>query len=151
MTKGQVTEGATSADRLHVLVGLDGSDAATRALESALDLFGPLVERLTIAAVLDYDGDLSNVPEAEQRRAAEVLDDGRARAQRHGVDADAVMLVGRPAEALTARAQSNQCDLVVVGPRGRGVSRFLFGSVARSLAKRAAVPVAVLAAPPETA
>jgi nucleotide-binding universal stress UspA family protein len=142
---GATAARAPSGDGLAVLVGIDGSTDATGAMMTALGLFGPLVDRFTVATAVDHDVYATNTPAGARDAAEAALETERQRAA--GVlqrTPDAVLLSGRPAEALTAHARSNGYDLVVVGPRGRGASRRLFGSVATALARGVGVPIAIL-------
>jgi nucleotide-binding universal stress UspA family protein len=130
---------------MHVLVGVDGSPASTGALLTALRLFGDSIAALTIAIVLDYDGDLSNVALVEQERAQKVLrENAKVAAEYLGDAPQTISLVGRPADALVQYARDAKCDLLVIAPRGHGASRFLFGSVASHLARGVGIPVAIL-------
>jgi len=136
-----------AGEPLDVLIGVDGSKDALGAMRRALDLFGPLVGRCTIATVLDYDAGLSNVPTAEQERGRTVLAEAVAAATPVlGREPESELLVGRPADALCRHLHDGGYHLLVVAPRGRGLSEYVFGSVASRLA-RVGVPVAIL--PPE--
>jgi nucleotide-binding universal stress UspA family protein len=140
--------GTTSAERrkpLRVIAGVDGSSEANDALVGALDLLGDRIGHLTIAVVLDYDGDLSNVASAEHDRAREILRSSAEHVRDRVTDEpETVVLVGRPADALVRHARETNGDVIVVGPRGRGASRFLFGSVASRLARGVGVPVMII-------
>jgi nucleotide-binding universal stress UspA family protein len=131
--------------RLRVLAGVDGSAESTAALAGAVELLGDKLGHLTIAVVLDYDGDLSNVPGAEQERADDVLRVNVERVSALVATApDAVVLVGRPADALVKHARDTACDVIVVGPRGHGASQWLFGSVASHMARGVGIPVMIM-------
>jgi nucleotide-binding universal stress UspA family protein len=134
-----------SSDGLDVLAGVDGSLDATGALMTALALFGRIVDRLTIAIVVDYDAAGSAVPHGARRDAHAVLERDAQRAA--GVlhrEPQVVVLSGRPADAMASYARDGGYDLIVVGPRGRGASRLVFGSVASTFARGVGVPVAIL-------
>jgi len=136
-----------SGNGLHVLAGLDGSGESRAALASAVRLFRASISHVTLAVALDYDGDLRNVPQSEEDRARAILADAAPLVvDALGVEPAQVVLVGRPADALCRYARDHECDLVVVGPRGHGASRWFFGSVASQLARGAGVPVAILPA-----
>jgi nucleotide-binding universal stress UspA family protein len=127
-----------------MLIGVDGSSESTAALDAALRLFSAAIDDVTIAIALDYDGDLSDVASSELKRADDVLRTNEAISAALGYEPSTTTLVGRPAAALVAYAQSSACDLIVVGPKGHGASHLLFGSVASRLAKNGRVPVAIL-------
>jgi nucleotide-binding universal stress UspA family protein len=133
------------SEGLDIIVGVDGSRDATGALMTAIALFGRILERVTIAVVVDYDVSALDVPFGARRDAQAVLERDAQRAA--GVlhrEPHAVVLSGRPADALASYARDGGYDLVVVGPRGQGASRLVFGSVASTFARGVGVPVAIL-------
>jgi nucleotide-binding universal stress UspA family protein len=53
-----------------------------------------------------------------------------------------LMAEGDPAHAILRTARENQCDLIVMGTHGRaGLNRFLMGSVAEEVVRKAPCPV----------
>lgn len=129
---------------LDVLIGVDGSPDALGALRRGIELLGPRIGRCAAATVLDYDGGLENVPEAEQARGRALLAEAVAAATPLlGREPEASLLVGRPADALCRHLRDGGYHLLVIAPRGHGLSKYVFGSVASHLA-RVGVPVAIL-------
>ncbi len=132
------------ADGVAVLIGIDGSAASLAAAHAAVALLGDRVDRLMLAAVLDYDAasggpaDGRAQSESELAHAAEALS---------GVPSERVILVGAPAAALASAAREGGFDLLVVGSRGRGASRAVLGSVASHLARGVGIPVLLGDAP----
>ena len=136
-----------------VLVGLDGSPEAANALHAALAILGPRVGRLSLAGVVDYDLAATDPPaEGERQLRAELARQEAyvlslaprfelASAASHAAHPEVVILTGRPSTALTTKATEEGFDLIVVGTRGRGLSRALLGSVASELASHSKVPV----------
>ena len=62
-----------------------------------------------------------------------------------GVEATGVILEGHPPEQITAYAQENAMDLIVMGTLGRtGIDRFLIGSVAENVVRHSKVKVLVV-------
>ena len=125
-----------------VLAGIDGSDEARAALGAAVRLLGDRIDRLTLASVLSYDTADDHVALADGRATAGLWM-AAAQAAIPDVEADEVIVVGQPAPALQRLAVSGGYDLVVVGPRGHGMSPRLFGSVAKALAEGSPVPILV--------
>jgi nucleotide-binding universal stress UspA family protein len=124
-----------------ILVGVDGSDEARRALDSALALFGWYLTGMTIATVLDFDSELS--PAAEERRAkAQEMLDGVAEVLVFEPIKTKV-LFGIPDRALSDFARTSGMEMIVVGARGRGASERLFGSVTERLVGGSEIPVFV--------
>jgi nucleotide-binding universal stress UspA family protein len=131
-----VRTGSEGEGAIDVLVGIDGSDTSARALEAAVSLLGPRVGRLTLAQVVEHDAPpIRRDTETSLGLLAATLGDGVA---------GAVVLIGKPSEALSSYATSNDFEMLVVGRRGRGASRALLGSTATQLAHGADVPVLIV-------
>ena len=141
-----------------ILVPVDGSPTATRALVAALQMAresgGSLrllhvIEELAQVIAYDpygaYPGDLAKVMRDNGHR---VLADARAVAQAAGVPADERLVEAsgeRLAEAVVKEATSFGADLIVVGTHGRrGLGRVLMGSGAEQIIRHASVPVLVI-------
>lgn len=61
------------------------------------------------------------------------------------------LITGDPASAITRLAQEEEVDLIVMGTHGRtGLMRFLMGSVAEAVVRRAPCPVLTLRQPGES-
>jgi len=127
-----------------VLVGVDGSADAEDAACDTVRLFGDRLGRVVIATVLDYDAAATEhhteagIYMVEAKR---VLDD--VAEVFTGLDPDRVVLTGRPADALLAYAREHDVDLVVVGARGRGLSKSVLGSVVERVVRQPDIPVLV--------
>jgi nucleotide-binding universal stress UspA family protein len=144
-----------------ILVAIDGSAAALKAVEFAVDLANKYNAELILLTVVP---DLSPVidPAVEeyarvehiQGRASEfgmaaaqtVLDDARRMAQTKGaMRISAEPILGDPAEKIVTAARDRQADLVVIGSRGHGrLAGLLFGSVAQKVITLAPCPVTVV-------
>jgi nucleotide-binding universal stress UspA family protein len=127
-----------------VLVGLDGSEQSSRALDRVIDLFGPRCGLLVLAEVIPFDateaGTRDSIDEAA-RRLAEVAAGVTISG---GVHTE--VLTGPAGPALRRLAEDQDMDLLVVGRRGRGMSVRMLGSVSADLVERS--PVAVLVIEP---
>jgi len=141
-------EGGAARGSLDVLVGIDGSAHSVEAAQAAVELLGSAVGRLTLATVLDVDTArppaervLHPQPYPEEVEARQVLDALAAAPPLARLEPGSVLLAGEPAEALARYASDEGYHLIVVGRRGRGWSKRLFGSCASALARDAAVPV----------
>ena len=63
-------------------------------------------------------------------------------------EVDSVVLLGKPASALTGYAAANDIDLVIVSTHGRsGVSRWVRGSVVERILHSIGAPILVIRAP----
>lgn len=126
-------------ERVSVLVGVDGSEESVAAARAAVDLLAERISRLTLAAVVDYD---SAVGPSQARRDAERHLATAARVIAFE-GAEQAVLVGAPAGALEHATRDGGFDLLVVGRRGRGVSRALLGSVTARLASGSGASVLI--------
>ena len=134
-----------------ILVAVDSSDTASKALGEAIRLAGALQAKLCITHALD-EGSLAqhalgigtfidaDKVKKEMRAAAEkLLDAAVATAAAAGVTAERRLTESerkRPAEQIVDAATDWRADLVVVGTHGRrGVERLLVGSVAENLTR----------------
>jgi len=139
------TDGAGTPGLVTVLVGVDGSAESDHAVRDAASLFGPGRARLVLTAVAD--------PDVAEFQGEARLQEWRALlAERAGwlpFDGPAPVLqvlCGQPDRVLLETAHAEEADVIVIGRRGRGVSRRLLGSVAETLTRRATIPV-LLAGP----
>ncbi|PKQ15743.1 MAG: universal stress protein [Actinobacteria bacterium HGW-Actinobacteria-8] len=133
----EMVEG-TGRPGLHVLVGIDGSPASVRAATTAISSLGGSLGRVTLATVIDYDTDEDRGGEAEP--AAWATLHAVAGTLKQWGPAE-VLLVGPPVDALLGFAAEHEVDLIVVGPRGRGMSKRVLGSVCTGLLSRSPVLV----------
>ena len=133
-----------------VVVGIDGSDAAQRALAWAADEARLRGTRLTVVhgyqvppvgayPYMTASTDPTLMPKAARHLLHTALEQGNTA----GLDVTPVASPGSAAHAILERAA--EADLVVVGSRGRGtVERLVLGSVATQVVHHAPRPVAVI-------
>ncbi len=146
-----VVRGEVAADAVKlgtVVVGLDGSDNASRALAFAGDLASRAGGRVIVAhaaggsATIDpAEFHLSAVSTAVQEQVERWCEP----LHRRGVDHDVTIKQGDPREVLPEIVAEHDADLLVVGSHGRGaMAHLLLGSVANSLAQHCQVPVTIV-------
>lgn len=137
-----------------ILVPVDGSDTADKALVTALQLARNsganvrLVHSLDELAYLwgyEYRGDTVTLA---REQAAKVLNAAAAMAQAAGVTAERQLIEVpgmRLGEAIAGEARQWEADLIVLGTHGRrGIGRVLLGSGAEQVIRSAPVPVLVI-------
>jgi nucleotide-binding universal stress UspA family protein len=134
-----------------VLVPLDGSELAERALPFAFELARATRGRLLLVrAVLAYSSETEEgttkvpvYPRAEAELAAVA-----SRLRAAGVRAEAHVALGiAAADSILAAAAEQRADLVVMSTHGRGgLGRFLYGSVADEVLRGSDVPVLLVSA-----
>jgi nucleotide-binding universal stress UspA family protein len=138
-----------------LLVAVDGSDSARRALEfaarQALALGNARLHVLAVAAPVRVYGEIEVYVGEERMRAlaaAEVrgiLDAAAVVLRGAGVEFELEQLDGQPAEVIARRASELGCEWIVMGTHGHGrLGTALVGSVAQSVVHLAAVPVTLV-------
>lgn len=121
-----------------VLVGFDGSAEARAALETAIELFGGHLGRLTLTSIVPF-----GAAATREREAHDLL---RAAAERFGwLRPELVVAYGEASDALLDASGDGGYDVLVVGTTGSGEAH-LFGSTATKLARRSKVPVLLVGA-----
>lgn len=144
---------------IDLLIGFDGSASSLTAASLAVRLFGPRVRRVTLATVLDNDtapphADSVMYPEPwrEELDAREQLEAASSTLRDGLVEwPGSVLLAGDPADALEKYAIDEGYEVLVVGCRGKGLSKLLLGSCASKLARSTRVPVLLIPAEPAAA
>ncbi|MGE0878217.1 MAG: universal stress protein, partial [Acidimicrobiia bacterium] len=137
----------------HIVVGIDGSESSTAALQWALD--EAQVRSATVKAVrvwrMPYVGDFAGpavaavdpneLADANRELLDSVVD--AALATRSDITVERVVRDGNPAAELADEAAD--ADLLVVGSRGRGgFAELMLGSVSHQVAAHAPCPVAIV-------
>lgn len=134
-----------------VLVPIDDSEMAARALEYALEAH-PDAE-ITVLHIVGEPSSMmgkavglaleENIEEAAEKQAAEIFERAREVALSHGVDISTDVAWGSPAKVIVK--QSDSFDTVVIGSHGGSMADQLFvGNVARTVFRRSPVPVTVV-------
>ncbi|MGV8805780.1 MAG: universal stress protein [Polaromonas sp.] len=141
-----------------ILVPVDGSQTATKALQSALQMAKESGGQLRIIHLIDanaymsgsggfvsYPGDL---PGSMRDGGRKVIEEAADFAKTMGVPAETHLFDsfdGRLADVVSEEAQKWSADLVVVGTHGRsGIGRVLLGSGAEQILRQSPVPVLVI-------
>jgi nucleotide-binding universal stress UspA family protein len=153
-----------------ILVAVDGSAHAERALAKAIELARSTGASLTLATVapelsrwflqgaglpppvnpdagVPLPTDLAQLREQMTRVQRQILERTQARVP-EGVKARTVLLEGRVAEAIVERIRAAGHDLIAMGSRGRGELRsMVLGSVSHQVLHESPVPVLIV--PPQ--
>lgn len=133
-----------------ILVAVDGSRQATKALEVAVDLaqhYGASLcvlhafpSVLTVIGSQEYD-DLV----ATHTMAGDQILDAARKHIGNAVPVETQLLEGPPAPAILHVAETERYDVIVVGSRGYGqLAGWLLGSVSHAVAQRAHCPVLIV-------
>jgi nucleotide-binding universal stress UspA family protein len=134
-----------------ILVAIDGSPGAQRALAKAIEIALLTGARLTALAVEGplpaYAATIGEVDEVKQQKDrffAGVADDARRQAGAMGVVIDVGVRLGHAAELITTYAREHGADLIVVGHKGHFLGDYLLGSTADRVAHHAHCPVIIV-------
>lgn len=133
-----------------ILVPTDGSADTERAVEHAAELAVAhgaelravyVVNSATFAGLpmeTSWEG-IDDVLREEGESALERVEEVVAK---YGVPVETRLLEGSPSRRIVEYAESEDCDLVVMGTHGRGgIDRLLLGSVAEGVVRASSVPV----------
>jgi nucleotide-binding universal stress UspA family protein len=140
-----------------ILVAIDGSEGAQRAVSAAIELARKYVATLTVLHVVEIpvmpyssdkpvEIDLTRVDEGTKAEG-ELVSKAALLAKTMGVKVvqKALRKMGSAVEGITDYAEKNGIDLIVVGTRGMGgVKRLVFGSVASGVVAHAKCSVLVV-------
>ncbi|MEM0449464.1 MAG: universal stress protein [Methanomassiliicoccales archaeon] len=131
-----------------VLVGVDGSENALRAVELATHIARALGAKLTLLNVIApseaalFTG-RSSRPLEDKTMGDERLQKAVETARRAGVEHETIVEFGHPADVIVKMAKD--FDMVVVGSRGlSAVEGFLLGSVSSKVLHHSKVPALVV-------
>jgi len=134
-----------------ILVPMDDSEMATRALEHALTIH-PDAE-ITVLHVVGNPSPMmgkamglameDDLEEAAAEHASEIFEHAREIARSHDAEIETDVAWGSPAKVIVTRAES--FDAVVLGSHGGSIADRLFvGNVAQTVFRRSPVPVTVV-------
>jgi len=132
------------------LVGYDGSDAARRAFQFAIDLARCSRGRVRVVSVLQVteggaDACALMMADSGSRRAQELLDELAAIVPDAATLVDVELIHGSPGDVLLSQVDQHAVDHIVIGHTERGaLARWLLGSVSENVLARAHVPVTVV-------
>ena len=137
----------------HILVAVDGSTHADRALAFAADLAVKYQADLTVLNVVSYastvplalgayaelEGLYAESRSVLQEAGAKIVESAAEQARRLGVpDVKTVVELGSPAQSICDAADANGVDVIVMGRRGLSdFSGFFLGSITHKVAHSA--------------
>ena len=144
----------------HVLVPIDFSATADRALAYAIALAQQLQARLTLLHVLDLTpvtmedmttGMTATYLEDLETDAQHLLQASRERVQGAGLQGESLLVQGTPTQTIVDTAGEQGVDLIIMGTHGRtGLAHVFLGSVAEHVVRQGPCPVLVVRRAPDT-
>ena len=147
-----------------ILVPIDGSEKAKKALDQALQLAKIHDSDVEILHVMILAEDLSSEPETPVKidtpsewieesltkirvNAKKMLSEAVEEASNIGLDGRVTskLLVGNPVDLILREAEEGSFDLIVIGDRGlSGLKEFVLGSVSHQVVDHSKIPVLVV-------
>lgn len=142
-----------------ILVPVDGSDTAWKALKTAAALASRFQGEIRVFTVMEpynslslfqitLDQNLMDRSNREMKKASlAVLDTAKKKLTEYGFHGKVSYEdgEGNPAELILEKSREDGCDSVVIGSRGlSGITEFLLGSVSSKVSQYAEVPVFVV-------
>ena len=138
-----------------ILAAVDGSTYAKKALDHAIGLAKTYHSTLTAMYVVHkrvyvaaeeagFVATASLIHDMEEQ-GKRILEEAKETAKSAGVEMDAVLVHGLPAEEILKKADAEKYDLIVMGSRGRTAAKaFLLGSISDKVSHHAKCPVLVV-------
>jgi nucleotide-binding universal stress UspA family protein len=158
-----IYEGSSKENQMFkkLLIAIDGSDIAERALDAGIALAKAHGASITILTATDpvatgigsggfgtisAGSIVTQLEEAYEAEAQKLLTAARARVEAEGLTAETLHLPRhRPADAIIETAEQTGIDTIVMGSHGRrGLGRLLLGSQAADVLARATIPVLII-------
>jgi nucleotide-binding universal stress UspA family protein len=137
----------------HILVPVDGSEVSAAALREALKLAKEQKAKVRLTHVYESirhvvtEGFVDLTP-ALRQQGEQILAEALTLARKSSIDATTALVAAgsrRVSTAIVEEATSAGADLIAMGTHGRhGVERFLLGSVAEGVTRRAMVSVLLI-------
>lgn len=130
----------------HILVAYDGSEPAQHAFEQAIDLtkhYGAHLSVLAVSRPPEFGSEVETeaVMENSLLHYRQLLEPLKALAPEARFEVE----IGHPAVKITAFAEANGVDLIVLGHRGKTMfERWLIGSVAKKVMSYAPCSVLIV-------
>lgn len=133
-----------------ILVPTDGSEEGARAVVHALELatvHDASVHTLYVINTASYAGmpmetSWEGIDDLLRADADAAVSEVGALADGYDVDVTTAVVEGSPSREIIRYAESEECDLIVMGTHGRGgIDRLLLGSVTEKVVRGSEVPV----------
>ena len=140
-----------------ILVPLDGSDYAERALDTAIALAQEFSSNIVIVHVILTASAIVTSPEGVgstflidlrkqlEETGRQILENGAKRTRAAGIPVITIEESGNAPDKILQTVEKAKANLIVIGDRGLGVvARFFLGSVANKVSHYARCPVLIV-------
>ena len=129
-----------------ILVPVDGSETAWRALNNALEIGKKFESEILVVNVIQPDHATINQGNSELEKVGDkVLELAKEMVGSYPHKVEYDMEVGHPSERIIALSKKVEADAIVLGSRGlSGIAEFFLGSVSSKVSQYATVPVLIV-------
>ncbi len=122
-----------------ILVAMDSSDLAKKALSKAIDLAKLINSEIYVVNVIKKENPHTTA------QAEEIMSDAKEYAEAQGMGVETFIKTGESPDEIVFLAMDKKVDLIVLGSRGEtGVRRILIGSTAQEVIRFARCSVLVV-------
>lgn len=134
---------STSQLTKNILVTLDFSNSSEAVLQAGMRFASMLHAKLFVAHIFDYsDAGVVEALSNLRQKSKQSLDAIVRRIRQQNIVVEPVMRDGRAAPTILKIIRDKEIDLAILGTRNRtGLERFVFGSVAEAVFRRAPCPL----------
>jgi nucleotide-binding universal stress UspA family protein len=134
---------------MKVMVCYDGSDRSQEALEMAVELFKPQGAEVIIVTAVEEPLDASSADEESFRKWRDKREEDLNKAAQwvanHGLEVDAMLVIGDPRKMIIEAARRKEPDMLVLARRGgSGTRNMVIGSVSLYIVRHSRFPVIVV-------
>ncbi|CCO06982.1 universal stress protein [Desulforamulus hydrothermalis] len=140
-----------------ILVPLDGSERARKALSHAVELAAKLAAKITLMHVVPslppyVNTAVDRLGQAQQAIVEELMKNGQELLDQYismfsgnNIAVDTFIVMGQPADEILEKARAENYDLIILGSRGLGeIKGYLMGSVSNRVSRHASCPVLII-------
>ena len=136
---------------MRILIAIDSSPASERVLEEAVARRWPDNTSFSVVSAIDV-GRFAELPaliDDAKREGEKLVKAGAAKLGRKGRPAESTVLWGPPRHAISTYAEEWKADFIFAGSHGHSaIGRFLLGSVAQGILRKAHCSVEIVRARP---
>jgi len=136
-----------------ILVAFDGSQQSNKAFDFALDMSGlcagAISELIVISVVQPPEPadivEVDAIIDSATQHYEELFKELKEKAKEKGMAIKTEVLVGHPADQIVRYAKDQNCDVIVLGRKGKSrVERWLLGSVSKRVSSYASCTVIIV-------
>ena len=133
-----------------VVIAFDGSPSAYKAFDLALEMCPEASPEIFVVSVVQPPEqaeivEMDAVIDAASEHFAKLFPDLRDKALKSSARITTEVLIGHPADQIVHYAAEKQCDVILVGQRGKSrIQQWLLGSVSKRIATYAHCTVTIV-------